>query len=246
MAKKKKKLTTNQEAYNKELKRIKAFIRRAEKRGYVFDYTPPERGERVTNKKLKAIKEVKPDFLYSKAKYYTYSGYISGELARFNERSNAAKKAAKTRAQKNKLKEKLEPTTPEIPIAEEQVLPEFSQVVYDNVMEELDKWEPMDKWTKYFKQKKEHDKNVIKSVIEGAIQRDGLQEVAQRLEDHAIEINELLQEILYGSGGGDINKSGRININLKITRLAQIIIGRTLTTTENKDLTEQAESFDSE
>lgn len=51
-------MTKNQEAYKKELKRIKAAAKRYEKQGYIFDALP-QMPKRVTGKALKEIRQVR-------------------------------------------------------------------------------------------------------------------------------------------------------------------------------------------
>lgn len=70
MAIKKLKLTTNEQAYNRELKRIKQFIRRAEKRGFNYiDNVIPEKPIKITKKSVKELQKLTPKALYSKATY---------------------------------------------------------------------------------------------------------------------------------------------------------------------------------
>lgn len=93
-------LTVNQQAWNKEINRIKRFIRRAEKRGYIFNFEIPERPSRVTKKQLNLIKAITPNVLYSKADYiadYDTGEVIPGLEGRALERHQSALKAARTR-----------------------------------------------------------------------------------------------------------------------------------------------------
>lgn len=78
--------------YNRNVKRIKQFIRRAEKRGYKFPEIKLPKGGK--------IRELTPEKLYKKAVYggeQTFGEVISGEKGRKLERSSSAKKAAQTR-----------------------------------------------------------------------------------------------------------------------------------------------------
>ena len=90
----KKKQTSMQIAYNKQLKRIKKFIARAEKRGYYFDdYKIPNTPKRVSKKALQNITETKATQLYKKAIAVDEQGEIfTGEERRKQERSLASKK----------------------------------------------------------------------------------------------------------------------------------------------------------
>lgn len=75
-------------------------MKRAEKRGYLFNYDLPERPTRVTKKQLDLIRSVRPDTLYASADYiadYETGEVISGLEGRRLERHRAAVKAAETR-----------------------------------------------------------------------------------------------------------------------------------------------------
>lgn len=103
MAKRKGK-TANRTAYDKEVKRIKQFISRAQKRGFEFreNILPSKPPKRVTKSAINRLKKLTPDFLYKQARYIdVYTGEIlSGIKGRELERSRAAQKAAKTRRER--------------------------------------------------------------------------------------------------------------------------------------------------
>lgn len=96
------KLTSNQLQWQKELKRIKSFIKRAEKRGYTFeDYKTPEaKPKRVTKKMLQELRsETTPTKLYKQAEYKdpTTHETLSGYAGRERERQRASKKGQRKR-----------------------------------------------------------------------------------------------------------------------------------------------------
>lgn len=82
MAIKKVKSPVGQE-YNKQLKRVKSFIRRAEKKGFVFsENVIPNRPKRITQASVRKLEKLTPNKLYQKAKYVseaTYGEVISGK-----------------------------------------------------------------------------------------------------------------------------------------------------------------------
>lgn len=108
MAKSKSKLTPtaqlNNREYNKQLRRIKRFITRAEKRGYQFaPNTIPQKPKNVTKASVRKLARLTPERLYEKAVYggeATYGEIVSGTEGIKAERSARAKKAAQTRALK--------------------------------------------------------------------------------------------------------------------------------------------------
>lgn len=101
---KKKQLTEAQKEYNKQLRRIKQFVRRAEKRGYVFsENIIPNKPKRVTKASVKKLQKITPKELYKKAQYggsATYGEIVSGEEGRKAERKASAEKATKTKKKK--------------------------------------------------------------------------------------------------------------------------------------------------
>lgn len=95
------KQTPAERAYSKQVKRIKQFISRAEKRGYQFsEDVLPKRPKRVTQASVRKLAKLTPETLYQKA---VYGGLASeGEIVPATEgvkleRSLRAKKAAETR-----------------------------------------------------------------------------------------------------------------------------------------------------
>lgn len=101
MAKRKSKITPNQRAYAKQVKRIKQFIRRAEKRGYLFaENVLPQQPKRITQASIRKLAQLTPEKLYQKA---VYGGEASGgEIIKGTEgvkleRKVRAQKAAQTR-----------------------------------------------------------------------------------------------------------------------------------------------------
>ena len=90
--------------YKKEIRRIKSFISRAEKRGYSFpDGVIPKKPEKITAGSIRKLKKITPDSLYKKAEYggfATYGEIVSGIKGRKEERKQAAQKAANTRKER--------------------------------------------------------------------------------------------------------------------------------------------------
>lgn len=81
----------------KELKRIRQFIKRAEKRGYKFDAGFVSDLEGKTTRALQQLNARK---LYEQAIYITNSGEYTGLQGRYIEREQAAQKARLTRRKK--------------------------------------------------------------------------------------------------------------------------------------------------
>lgn len=72
---KKRTLSPTERAYSAQVKRIKNFIRRAEKRGYIFnENTLPTKPKRITQASVRRLQRLTPQELYKKAQY---SGQLS-------------------------------------------------------------------------------------------------------------------------------------------------------------------------
>lgn len=94
--------TLAQQQYEKELRRIKQFIRRAEKRGFRFEADIiPNRPQRVTQSSVNRLKKITPNQLYKKSTALSEDGNIvSGTERRAEERKISAQKAVQTRRQR--------------------------------------------------------------------------------------------------------------------------------------------------
>lgn len=104
-----KKLTQLQLDYKKQLKRLKQAVRQAEKRGYIVpENVIPKQPKRITKKSVERLKKITTKEIYSKSEKLDFETgeLIPGEVARKQERSEAAKKAAKTRKEKRYNAEK--------------------------------------------------------------------------------------------------------------------------------------------
>ena len=223
-----KNITPNQQEWKKELKRLKQFIRRAKKRGYIFDENIiPETPQRITKKKLSEIKEIKPDVLYNTAKYFDKETgqTITGLEGRRIERRKSAQKSAQTK------KFKSQNTAPEKP-----VLPKESDIVLRNIEEMIANWQPLLNWSNYFIEAKKQDKTTLTNILQQAISETGREEIAKRLQNAATNIIDTVERILYSSD--------EEQVNLDLVDIATIIKGRSLTPEESINLTESAEYFE--
>lgn len=244
------------QAYRKERNRIQRFLREAKKRGYVFTGNVlPDIPKVITQASVNRLKKITPTVLYRKATFVTPTGEkVTGTKARQQERFKSARKGAETR-QRNKSKPsdgyspekpKPKPTKPSKPgPGDDFPGPAISFVILDNIREEIRRWAPLPNWTKGLSESKERDKNILERLLDGAIAQQGKTVVAKRLEEHAFEVNDLVQEILYGSGSKEGNfRDGRTQVNFDLARFSAIIMGRSLTVEESKDLTDLAENLE--
>ena len=92
-----------EKAYNKQIKRIRQFVRRAERRGYVFSETIiPQIPKKITQASERRLQSITPARMYKKAEYMDYSTgeAISGTKARKAEKQAQQLKAQISKAQK--------------------------------------------------------------------------------------------------------------------------------------------------
>lgn len=94
--------TLAQQQYEKELRRIKQFIRRAEKRGFRFEADViPDRPKKVTQSSVNRLKKITPKQLYKKSTALSEEGNIvSGTERRAEERKISAQKAIQTKRER--------------------------------------------------------------------------------------------------------------------------------------------------
>lgn len=198
----------------KNIRRIKRFVKSAEKRGYSFSEnvipTLPKSG--ITAGTLRKVQKITPKTLYKKAVYTTETGNrIKGTKARKLEQKQVAERAAKTRRARQILK---------------------------TVRRMIDSWAPKPQWNKTMAQYKERDKNILESVLDGAIAELGEDQVALNMEEQADKVVDLVDSIIYGESGRNYFIGGRERVNMKIARFAAIIRNKMITVQESKEYSE--------
>lgn len=115
-------------AYAKERNRVKSFVRRAEKRGYIFpESIIPSIPKRKTEASVRKLKKLTKDVLYSKATYggeATYGEIVSGKEGLKLERQLRAKRAAETRKKNKEAEQRFWTSTDgtKTPVTDEPVL----------------------------------------------------------------------------------------------------------------------------
>lgn len=117
-----------------------------------------------------------------------------------------------------------------------------SDNVLENIRELIATWAPSSEWKEWFAKVKEHDKNVLERMLEGAIVEEGEAVVAKRCQGHAPYVIELAQRILYGSGGEE--KDGRQQIQLDLAEFHTIITGRAPSQEEAIEYHDLMESYE--
>ena len=121
-------------------------------------------------------------------------------------------------------------------------LPNIIDKVLNQVESELDRWTPPSHWSDWLKQHKENTViNPMKNMLNGAIASEGRRAVAMRLEKQASSVIDIVNQLLYGSGGKGHHVEDDDRTNL--VAFAVIIKGRSLTPDESIEATDYMDSF---
>ena len=121
-------------------------------------------------------------------------------------------------------------------------LPNIIDKVLNQVESELDRWTPPSHWSDWLKQHKENTViNPMKNMLNGAIASEGRRAVAMRLEKQASSVIDIVNQLLYGSGGKGHHVEDDDRTNL--VAFAVIIKGRSLTPDESREATDYMDSF---
>ena len=121
-------------------------------------------------------------------------------------------------------------------------LPSIVDKVLNQVESEIDRWSPPTYWSDWLKQHKENTViNPMKNMLNGAIASEGRRAVAMRLEKQASSVIDIVNQLLYGSGGKGHHVEDDDRTNL--IAFAVIIKGRSLTPDESIEATEYMDSF---
>lgn len=121
-------------------------------------------------------------------------------------------------------------------------LPNIVDKVLNQVESEIDRWTPPSHWSDWLKQHKENTVvNPMKNMLNGAIASEGRRAVAMRLEKQASSVIDIVNQLLYGSGGKghQVEDDDRTNL----VAFAVIIKGRSLTPDESREATDYMDSF---
>ena len=121
-------------------------------------------------------------------------------------------------------------------------LPNIVDKVLNQVESEIDRWTPPSHWSDWLKQHKENTViNPMKNMLNGAISSEGRRAVAMRLEKQASSVIDIVNQLLYGSGGKGHHVEDDDRTNL--VAFAVIIKGRSLTPDESREATDYMDSF---
>lgn len=213
--------------HQKQLRRVRDFIRRAKRRGYEFS---PELTTNLSNLSTQKLKSLTPNKLYEQATSRLYGAEMSGIRARQIERSLSAKKGAETRRSKaedirhdyyqrtNPQQESEEPTSYE-----------------DTILTQI--YDLLDTYISSSTIKLSYGANLLKETLDSEIAKFGRAKVAQALENSPSEALECAISVIEES-------TPEKKDNAK-TRLITIIRGYIPTIEEIKPYSDYMDSTDS-
>lgn len=172
------KQTPTERAYSKQVRRIKQFISRAEKRGFHFNENVlPKRPNRITQASVRKLAKLTPDKLYEKAEYagtLSYGEIVPSIVGLKLERSARAKKGAETK--KYKLSHPTqEPTNTKGFIPPENISEDTS--FFDAVV--------ISGFKAHVRQFNEHASNLLLSWLDKILATNDVHDVATMLNDGA-------------------------------------------------------------
>ena len=132
---------------------------------------------------------------------------------------------------------------PRKPTQEElDTLPHEAEIILDRIYSEIEKWQPDPRWSSQLENIKRDDTNQLRSVIDGAINQLGREQVIRNLAENAEEFEALCMEIMYVSGSARV-ELGREGVRIDLVKITQFVWGRSLTVEESQILQHQAEMY---
>lgn len=183
---KKRKLTSNQKEYKKNLRRIKSYIRKYEKIGFEFEFKIPEMPKRVTQKQLRLIREINPKTLSDKAFIINYQTGESLNISQYKRYIGE---------ERRKIKRELERPitdafTPPPPIS---IDAQYNRII-DNFRELLRQLPP-------------RTASTLTRLLDSSLQTSDIEDVAKAIEGSSVEFKKLFERLMGDSDGASIEYS---------------------------------------
>lgn len=233
--------------YNKELRRIERFMRAAEKRGFTFLTDIPEKKAKPTKRDVERLKKLTPEKLYRRAYYIDDSGNQvpaspqrggkwmptkSGQITVDGKKQNyqVAMRAAykrMSRAQSERAAERRASKAAQKAVAKreaEQARQEARAAGYQNIIDNLKDpliaFTPSYRWDDVAKQTAIQYHNFFERVLNAAESELGAAELARRIQNNGVELQEIIDEMLYKYY--HTAEEARFNLN----RFVRLIMGK--------------------
>ena len=245
----------------KLLQKNKRRVRELTKRGYTVDAAWVES---LSNKTASQLSRITMDTVYRHATKQVEGKVTRGTTARKKERKASAKKAAATRlkrARDNFYSGRTDGGTvgaqADYPYEADNVVGNVTDLAkswqesaadlaargkYDSVKSDLSTWTPSSQWSSDLQRLKQNDVNLLVRLLDSAVEQDGIDAVAKRLQEHSEEIAAIMQKVMYESGG-DYRTTGVHGMQIELSKFATILKGAPLDASESLYLTDLQESM---
>ena len=237
---KKRKQTETEKLYSKQLKRIKQFIRRAEKRGFVFkEDIIPQKPKKVTKASVRKLEKLTPEKLYKKGLYVSEETgeFYKAENRIKEERKQRARKAAKTRKERQKQRRSWSFKDAE---KHREQLPSEGKVCFNNIIDEFvsrlqidTSWARRKRRRPVALQETIQSQSVLLNLINKQIELFGEEEIGNRLQANSDKLSELITIVLWDSKAEAIQSATRL--------FMEILTGSDLTPSQLQDLDLESE-----
>lgn len=167
-------VSPTEEAYYKQLKRIKQFIYRAEKRGYIFsENVIPKKPQNIKPASVRKLERITPEKLYKKAAYVselTLGEIVPAHVGRKLEKQKAQEKRKETLLKKKlKKKKRLKQLGFTNETSSVLLKSDYSKTVVYNFLYTLEKFVNSDGYP------------ILKDFIDKAIQFNGMDKTAEMI-----------------------------------------------------------------
>ena len=245
----------------KLLQKNKRRVRDLTKRGYTVDTAWIES---LSSKTVGQLSRISMDTVYRHATKQVGGKTTRGTTARKKERKASAKKAAATRLKhaRNKFYEgRTDGGTvdaqADYPHEADNVVGNVTDLAkswqesaadlaargkYDSVKSDLSTWTPSSQWSNDLQRLIQNDVNLLVRLLDSAVEQDGIDAVAKRLQEHSEEIAAIMQKVMYESGG-DYRTTGVHGMQIELSKFATILKGAPLDASESLYLTDLQESM---
>ena len=186
--------------------------------------------KRKRNENIRAIEQFERDF----KKFYEENreAIEEGDYLRIPEDNRNLRNRPE-----NVFKPPRKPTQEEL-----DTLPHEAEIILDRIYSEIERWQPDPRWSSELENIKRDDTNQLRSVIDGAINQLGREQVIRNLAANAEEFEALCMEIMYVSGSARV-ELGREGVRIDLVKITQFVWGRSLTVEESQILQHQAEMY---
>lgn len=167
--------------YRKQRRRIQSFVRKAEKRGYIFsENIIPAIPKKITAASIRRLENITPEKLYKKAAYVselTYGEIVKAKTGRELEKKKSQQRRKETiRRKKEEKKRKKQPKKPVKPLdfgdnVSRETLDSnsYAQVVILNYLSALEKYVRAEGYV------------ILRRVIDDEIEKNGVNKVAKMI-----------------------------------------------------------------